>query len=49
MGCSEYVACVGEPGNEYRLFVRKPEGNACLVVLGAYGRIILKQVLINKM
>ena len=49
MRWSEYVACIGEPGNAYRLFDRKPEGNAYLVVLDAYRRIILKQTVINGM
>jgi hypothetical protein len=40
---------MGEPGNAYRLFDIKPEGNACLVVLGAYRRMILKQAIINGM
>jgi len=47
MRWSEFVACKSEPGNAYRLFDRKPERNACLVVLGAYRRIILEQALIN--
>jgi hypothetical protein len=33
---------MGKPGNEYRLFVRKPEGNARLLVLGACRKITLK-------
>ena len=49
MRWSEYVACMGEPGNAYRLFDRKPERNAYLVVLGAYRRIILKEAAINGM
>jgi hypothetical protein len=42
MRWSEYVVCKGEPGNEYRLLVRKLEGDACLVVLDACRRITLK-------
>ena len=44
MRWSEYVACMGELGNAYRLFVRKPKGNVCLVVLVVYGRIILNKM-----
>jgi hypothetical protein len=40
---------MGEPGNAYRRFDRKPEGNECLVVLDAYRRIILKEAVINGM
>jgi len=47
MRLSEYVACMGEPGNAYGLFDRKPEGNECFVVLSTYRRIILKRAIIN--
>ena len=43
MRWSVYVARMGEPGSAYSLFDRKPEGNTCSVVPGAYRRIILKQ------
>jgi hypothetical protein len=40
-----HVALVGAMRNAFRIFVRKPEGNSHLKVLGVDWRIILKCIL----